>query len=137
MPFRLNPERLQRHQAFMNRAPVERPLLGCILGFWMPQAYPSVTASLPHGQLTPDDIRPDLFLADCDRLYELHRQVDDDFTFVAAPFVYVPWMEAIMGCPIYASDSSIWAEPAVASWDSWGWELSTDTRTVPLGRKHR
>jgi len=125
IPFRLDPERLQRHQAFVNRALVERPLLGCCFGFYMPQMYPRVTASLRRGQLSPEDIRNDLFLADCDRLYELHRQVDDDFPFVAAPFISVPWMEAIMGCPIYASDSSIWAEPAMETWDSWRWERPT------------
>lgn len=112
----------ERHRRFFDRELSDRPLLGCNLGFYMHQAYPALSAALPRGRVTPDDIQIDLFLEDCERLYQAHRQLDDDYPFVGGPFVYVPWMEAIMGCPIFASETSMWAEPAVDDWDLWHWE---------------
>ena len=116
------PDQLQRHRAFLNREPTDRPLLGCNIGFYMPQQYPAVAQSLPRGRITPDDIRVDLFLEDCERLYQAYHQLADDYPFIGAAFIFIPWMEAIMGCPIQASESSMWAEPAVEDWDSWHWE---------------
>jgi len=115
-------ERLERYRAFLNRDPVERPLLGIGVGFLMPQAFPTLAPAIPIGPVAPEDIRVDLFLEDCEALYQAHCQIDDDYPFVGTPFAYVPWMEAIMGCPIYASENSMWAEPAVEGWDTWHWE---------------
>jgi hypothetical protein len=112
----------KRFQAFLDRERAERPLLGCTVGFNMSEQYPAAAASLPLGLISPADIRIDPFLADCERLYELHGRLDDDFPFVAAPFIYLPWLEAIMGCPIHASETSMWAQVAVDSWDTWHWE---------------
>ena len=112
---------LARHRQFYNMEPSDRPLIGFNLGFYLPHAYPAVAKSLPKGQVMPDDIQVDPFLEDCERLYQAHLQVGDDYPFVAAPFIFIPWMEAIMGCPIHASETTVWAEPAVEDWDSWHW----------------
>jgi len=62
------------------------------------------------------------FLEDCERLYQAYRQLDDDYPFIAAAFIYVPWTEAIMGCPIATSGTTMWAEPCVNDWGTWRWK---------------
>ncbi|MBI2843667.1 MAG: hypothetical protein HYX78_09735 [Armatimonadetes bacterium] len=116
---------LKLHRAFWMRRPAERPLLGCNLGFYVRERYPATMSNIADGAVSPDDICVDLFLDDCERLYESHRELDDDYPFVASPFIYVPWMEAIMGCPVHASPSSLWAEPCVSDWSSWHWQRPT------------
>jgi len=114
-----DPTQRQRFQAFLDRKRAARPLLACTVGFNMRDQFPATAAGLPGGAVSPDDIAIEPFLADCERLYELHRGLDDDFPFVAAPFIFVPWMEAIMGCPIHASETSMWAQSVIDSWDTW------------------
>ena len=55
----------------------------------------------------------------------MHKELGDDYVFVGSPFKFVPWMEAIMGCPIMGSPSSLWTEPCVSDWESWHWERPT------------
>lgn len=104
------------HRRFLQGERMERPLIGVNLGFYANDRYPSTMSALPNGPISPDDIHTDLFLQDCDRLYRAHSEIDDDYPFVASPLVYVPWMEAIMGCRIVASPSSLWAEPCESNW---------------------
>lgn len=117
-----DPAQRERFQAFLECQPAARPLLACTVGFTMPEQYPATARCLPQGLVSPEAIRTEAFLADCSRLYQLHGRLADDFPFVAAPFVYVPWLEAIMGCPIHASETSMWAQPVVDAWDQWRWE---------------
>ena len=106
----------------MGTKPIGR-LLACNIGFYMPDCYPAVSNSLPKDRaVTPDDIRVDLFLADCERLHQLYEQVGDDYPLVGGPFIYLPWMEAIMGCPVFAEENSMWAAPAVEDWNTWHWK---------------
>lgn len=113
------PERLPRYRAFLERAPTDRALLGCQLGLFMNASFPDLVASLPEGVVSPDDLRTDLFARDLDRLADSYGQVDDDYPFVGGPFPYFPWMEAIMGSPVYASSTSMWAGPVIEDWDAW------------------
>lgn len=124
----------ERYRAFLNREPMGRPLLGCSFGKYMPQAFPNLCRSLPPGPLSPEDIRTDLFLEDCERLYRQYVELDDDYPFVGTPFMYVPWMEAIMGCPIRVMETSMVAEPVIEEWDNWNWEAPLLDRN-PWGRK--
>ena len=110
----------QRHKAFWERQPTDRPLLGINVGFTLPQACPRTMAQIPDGPLKPDDIPVQAFLEDCDALELAHRGLGD-YPYVAAPFVGVPWMEAIAGCRIVAHRTSLWAEPCVGDWRSWPW----------------
>lgn len=81
--------------------------------------------TIPRGLVEPQDIRVDLFLQDCEQSYCSHQQIGDDYPFVTAAFHGIPWMEAIMGCPIRSSPTSFWAEPVVADWQTWHWEART------------
>ncbi len=110
-------ELLARHEAFLLRQPVDRPLLGFWLGGYYPaEQFPNGTAAWREGQaLQPQDVRLERFLPDYERLWRLHRDVDDDFFYVGSAYWGIPWLEAILGCPIVAGQATCWAEPCLES----------------------
>ena len=113
-------EIIQRNVAFVNRDPVERPLFGVWIGSYIPsQLYRKAVESFSPGNkpITPEAIDPKVFLADVDRLFWEHEQVGDDLIWSATPLIGFPWMEAVIGCPIYGSSGSFWAVPFVDVWD--------------------
>ncbi|OQA01236.1 MAG: Uroporphyrinogen decarboxylase (URO-D) [Planctomycetes bacterium ADurb.Bin412] len=109
------------HQAMWQRQEIGRPLLGINAGFMASQRFPLLMKHVAGKAVRPEDIRADLFLKDCDRLYETHQNLGD-YPYVAAPFAGMAWLEAIMGCPIQASDTNLWAEPCISQWDQWHWQ---------------
>jgi len=125
---------LQRHRAFLERAATDRPLLGCNVGFFVNERFPRVMQAIPPGVVSPEHLRLDLFLQDCEQLYQDYRKIGDDYPYAAAPFSGLPWMEAIMGCPIVSSPTSLWAEPCIDGWDSWHWQRP-EVAANPWGQK--
>jgi hypothetical protein len=53
------------------------------------------------------------FAADYERLYERHRECDDDFFLVASPYWGIPWLEAILGCPVAIAAANCRAERCI------------------------
>ena len=113
-----------RHKAWYNQEETDRPVYGINVGFWASQRYPRTMAAIPDGQLRPEDIRTDLYLEDCDDLYEIQKGMGD-YPFVCAAFPAMCWMEAIVGCPIFGSQesSSCWSEPMISNWGEYDYEL--------------
>jgi len=112
---------LNRHRAFYERATMDRPLLAVNLGFFAHEHFPRTMKALPKGRILPEDIPTGAFLADCEDLHRKHGHIGDDYPFVASPIMFIPWMEAIMGCPVMASPTSVWSEPFVTDWNRWHW----------------
>ena len=80
----------------------QRPLIGFTLGSYYPlHRYRKGARSL-DGITKPDDIIVANFLDDTDRLYQLHKDAGGDLLFSAAPFFGVPWVEAALGCGVFA-----------------------------------
>lgn len=107
------PDRIERFKRFYRRAN-ERPLLGFFVGSDYPLRRYRAAQSLPSGRaLKPEDFPVEPYLADCDRLFELHEACGGDLIWSASAFWGIPWLEAALGCPIYAdvSTGSIHAEP--------------------------
>jgi len=106
-----------RNQAFLNKKEVDRPLLGVWIGSYFPLRLYKKAAEIFSGRelITPEMIDPKEFLDDYDRLFLAHERVGADIFEAAMPFYGIPWMEAIIGCPIYASSKSLWAAPSVSS----------------------
>ena len=112
------PENLPLHRAFWERAAQPRPLFGINVGWTLGQRFPRLSRTISAGPVKPDDIDIPLFLADCDGLYEAHRGLGD-FPYTGAPFVGIPWMEAILGCPVmYSPSGGFWAETCAGELDS-------------------
>ena len=107
---------IARHEAFLNLEPVERPLLGFWLGGYYPaEQFPTGTAGWRDGQeLRPADVSFAPFAADYENLFRLHRQADDDFFYVGSAYWGIPWLEAILGCPVFAAGSNCRVETCLA-----------------------
>jgi hypothetical protein len=103
---------LPRHEAFLRCEKADRPLLGAWLGGYYPaEQFPQGHHAWHVGQvLQPKDIRFKAFRGDHERLYRLHQEVDDDFFYVGSPYWGIPWLEAILGCPIRVGETSCWSE---------------------------
>ena len=107
---------LARHEAFLKLAPVARPLLGFWLGGYYPaEQFPAGTAGWHDGQeLRPADVAFAPFAPDYENLFRLHRQADDDFFYVGSAYWGLPWLEAILGCPVFAAGANCRAETCLA-----------------------
>ena len=109
----LNPDKLiDRHEAFLACQRVSRPLVG----FWLGGYYPAeqfaggVTAWCEGQELRPDDVSFARFTSDYERLYEIHRLAPDDFFYVASAYWGIPWLEAVLGCRVFAGKETTWAQ---------------------------
>jgi len=119
-------EKLRRHRAFLQQAPTDRPLIGSwLFGFYVHQQYPSVAAAMQPGPIQPEDIPIDLFLQDVDALWAAYNELDDDYPFSMGAFYGVPWMEAIMGCPVFFSGTNLYSRPCIQDWQDYAWQRPT------------
>jgi hypothetical protein len=105
-----------------------RPLLGFFKGSEYPlHRYPSMK-NLPEDRaLLPEDFPVDPFIEDSEWLFKEHEECGGDFIWSASAYWGIPWLEAVLGCPIFASQSSgsIYSEPP-ASFDGPDFILSFD-----------
>ena len=59
----------------------------------------------------------DAFLADYERMYQESLKISQDAFWTASPFTAIPWMEAMLGCEIRASEASFTSEPWMQNLD--------------------
>jgi hypothetical protein len=106
---------IARHEAFLNLAPVERPLLGFWRGGYFPaEQFPAGVAGWRDGQeLHPQEVAFAPFAAGYEELFRLHQQADDDFFYVGSAYWGIPWLEAILGSRVYAAGAHGRAEPCL------------------------
>ena len=103
-------ERCKRYEAFWRRAPVERPLIGFSLGGWFPlQQYTAMQQFSGRARLRAEDLHPEAFFADYDRLVATFDQVEDDVIRAVSPIPSRPWLEAMLGAPVEEGQESVWA----------------------------
>ena len=110
---------LHLHKAWYNREETQRPVLAINVGFWANERFARSMKCFPEDRpLSPGDFDNALYVKDTDDLHERQKGYGD-YPFVAAAHTAMCWIEAILGCPVFArySSSSIWAEPAIKSWD--------------------
>lgn len=106
-------ERVAQFQRFYGRDNA-RALLGIVHGSEYPLHRYPIAAKLPESRaLTPDDLDLPGLLRDGDALWQRHEATGDDSFWGASVFWGVPWVEAILGCPLKASHQtgSIHTEP--------------------------
>jgi 5-methyltetrahydrofolate--homocysteine methyltransferase len=72
---------------------------------------------LPENRpLTPADFSPEALANDSEALFARHEACGGDFLWAGTAFWGVPWLEAALGCPLYADNAagSIHSEPPAA-----------------------
>ncbi len=95
-------ERLARLSAWVERRN-DRPLAGFTLGSYYPlHRYPNGSRRIPDGIVQPDDVVPEDYIEDTERLFNLHERAGGDLVWSAAPFLGLPWLEAALGCGVVA-----------------------------------
>ncbi|MEJ2616394.1 MAG: uroporphyrinogen decarboxylase family protein [Ignavibacteriaceae bacterium] len=105
----------ERHLAFWALEDVKHPLIGFTIGAgpdaWSYWHYNKATQSLLNrGEISPDNINPNDFVEDQLCYLKLSKEIDDDVCRSAMPLASIPWMEAILGCPIVSTESSFRSE---------------------------
>ena|GEM_PF-621446 len=116
---------IKRHKAFVSLKDMEGPLL-CIniLGNDLAASYEKTFAGIPRDrEVRPQDIDLDIFLEEARHYILLHEEIGLDSIYSVEPYFWIPWMEAIMGCPIYAGKNSFYSEPFIGDWKSFDWEI--------------
>lgn len=109
-----------RCDAFWARAETDRPLIATRVGDWTSEDhYPNGLASLPDGQLQPADFDVAAFWPDYELLYARHAATVADVPWAAFPPFPMPWLEAIIGCPVYHRAGAIWAGHWLESYALW------------------
>ena len=107
-------ERIARYRAWLNRKPVSRPMLGLL---WEPDIppLPEMMDEVGMGSLGPEQIRPEMFLPYVEGWFEYQSGLQGDVIQPFTPAFGIPWVEAVVGCPVSARPGSLWAEPCLAA----------------------
>jgi hypothetical protein len=110
---------IDRHEAFLHRRPADGPLVGCWVGGYFPgEQFPRGVSGWPASALLqPQDVSFAPFAADYEALYQSHRACDDDFFYVGSAYWGIPWLEAILGCPVTVAASNCRTEPRWENFD--------------------
>ena len=114
---------LERHEAFWNMEDVRKPLLKISrYSSGYGQQRPPMKLPLADGTMASEDVfylEPEMLspqrLSSSSRHPSALPAMDGDVFSVRSPYAKVPWMEAILGCPIRVSlqSSSMWSEPVL------------------------
>ena len=89
---------------------MERPLIGFSLGGWFPlQSYTALGRFRGPNGIAVDELLPEDYLADYDRLVASWHGVEDDIIRAVAPLPPFPWLEAMLGARVQVGNEAIWA----------------------------
>ena len=128
-------DKLKRYRSFWDASPVERPLVAFSVGGWFPlRHYPTMQKIRDRGEVTPDRLDPEEFLADYDRVVAPWERIEDDVIRAVAPIPPFPWLEAMLGQPVKIGDEAIWAEEGGFDYSKMG-DLDISARN-PWRRKY-
>ncbi len=112
-------QRMDRHEAFLERRPVDRALIHpWKSGYYPAEQFPRGTSRWQTGEvLRAEEVSFVPFADDYERLYELQRNCDGEFGFVGSAYWGIPWLEAIMGCLVKVAPANCYAKPFLTSPD--------------------
>jgi len=112
-------EKIQKYRQFWNRDDVRRPLVGFTFIGWFPlNEFEACRSWDSVKYLTPDMIDPRAFMEDYTRLMQEGERVSDDLIRGACPMqVAVPFLPAMLGCPLRVLPENVMGEEQLLSWD--------------------
>lgn len=114
---------LERHRAFWTRAEVSRPLLTVVSPTPLAPLQiptPAGVALPPEGYLLPEMLDPLHYFEQLTARWEGLGPTDGDQFRIMTAYWYVPWLEAICGCPIWfvRESGTMYSEPPKGDWDA-------------------
>ena len=116
-PFGNDRAKIGRYLAFWNREPVARPLVGFSLVGWFPFSEFRSCRNWDGSYVTPDLIDPEAFLEDHLRLLREGEWTCDDMIRGACPGqVAIPWLPAMLGCPLRILPGNVPGEERRLPW---------------------
>jgi hypothetical protein len=134
-PFGNDPAKVEGYQAFWNRTPVKRPLVGFSIKSWFPlQEFAASAAWQDTDVLTPDMIEPEAFLDDQERLLAEGEDMGDDILRGASPSQAVPWLDGMVGATLRILPATVLGVERMLPWDVLA-DLRLDTES-PWFRKY-
>ena len=93
-------DRIRRYEAWLGRHAADRAMVGLQ---WEPdiRPLPEFLHAVGHGRLiSPEHVRPQLFLPYVEESFQRHTELCTDIIQPFAPGFGIPWVEAILGCPV-------------------------------------
>jgi DNA-binding FadR family transcriptional regulator len=110
-------ERLALHRTFWAREQQPRPLASFRVGdFFFARHFQAALPLLEPGKtMLPEMLNVSEFLPDYERMFHEAEELGPDGFWTAEPYTGIPWMEAILGCPIRAGQESFTSQPWLAS----------------------
>ena len=110
-------ERLFLHRAFWAREKQPRPLASFRVGdFFFARHFQAALPLLqPDKPISPEMLIVSEFLPDYERMFREAEELGQDGFWTGEPFTGIPWMEAILGCPIRAGRESFTSRPWLSS----------------------
>ncbi len=116
-PFGNDPAKVARYQAFWQRAPVSRPMVGFSIKSWFPlQEFSASAVWQTHRVLVPEMIEPEAFLEDQERLLREGEVIEDDIFRGASPSQAVPWLDGMLGAELRILPGSVLGVERTLPW---------------------
>ena len=104
-------DKLARYRSFWAKEPVERPIIGFSLGGWFQLKNYTALERLRNQALSKaDQLVPEEFFHDYDRIVSCWDEIEDDLLRAIAPLPHFPWLEAMLGRSVQIGNESVWAE---------------------------
>ena len=126
---------IARHEAFLQRGAANRPLVACWVGGYYPaEQFPRGVSNWPvSARLQPEQVSFAPFEEDYEALHRAHRDCDDDFFYVGSAYWGIPWLEAILGCPVSVAEANCRAEACSEAAEKWSGRSSTGVSPMRSG----
>lgn len=108
---------IELHQRFWSGETMSHPLVAFRLApdfFFSNHSKASRALMIPGKEITPDMIDVDTFIDDYKKVAEETQQIKQDAFWTAEPFTGFPWIEAICGCQVYATENSYITHPCLS-----------------------
>jgi hypothetical protein len=110
-------EKIEGYQQFWKLEEVPHPIVGFDVGGFFPFQWFSALRDIKENEwLEPEHLIVDRYLDDYTKLYKRSSSVNDDLIKGVSPIPAIPWIEAMLGCPVEISGESIWGRERNAEW---------------------
>ena len=110
-------EKIDGYQKFWNLETVKHPIIGFDVGGFFPFQWFSALRDIKENEwMQPEHLIVEKYLEDYTKLYKRSSSVNDDLIKGVSPIPAIPWIEAMLGCPVEISGESIWGRERNAEW---------------------